>query len=645
MKKSYLVLSLIFFVSIAVEAQTKEEKAVIISNYNPTQISSLKDKINELNSKREDRINDYLISNPENKIIKQINGVNYHIFDVINGEPIYRSIDNVNSAIATRANFLNTGGGLGLNLDGQNMTVGVWDEGLALSNHTEFSNGALPPVYRVTTPDMLSTSTFDDHATHVTGTIVARGADPLAKGMAPQGNVVSYDWGNDNAEVVSEASNNALLISNHSYGIPVLNQSGSQNAPTWMMGCYNGDAALWDDIAYTFPYYLQVLSAGNDGQSVYSGGLAAGYDKLTAEKNSKNNLVVANVANPSIDANGEVLSMTINPSSSQGPSDDGRIKPDIAGDGTSVYSTVSTGISDYGTSTGTSMSSPNVAGSLILLQQYYNDLNSQYMRSATLKGLVCHTADDDSSREGPDPFFGWGLLNSKYAAEVIQNNEVGNSLISELTLQNGQTYTKSFTTSGTGPISVTICWTDPAGVSQAGSSNSSTPALVNDLDLRIIDAGGFIQHTPWKLLAFNINSGATKGDNNVDTVERVDIEAPIAGTYTIQVTHKGNLQSSSQDYSLIVTAPDLVLSNETYTSESFKIWPNPARSELNINFAYPEPHTELYIYDIRGRIVHDEIIENALTSYSMDISNLSPGSYILKLVNNGKVYNHKVIVN
>ena len=138
--------------------------------------------------------------------------------------------------------------------------------------------------------------------------------------MAPRAYVVSYTWGSDIIEVEYEIETNGLLISNHSYGIPV-QKGGILYASAWRMGNYDTQAYFWDDLHFTFPYYLQVVSAGNDGDFSYPEASYDGYDKLTGEKNSKNNLVVANAQDPGISSTGELLSLNINSSSSQGPTD------------------------------------------------------------------------------------------------------------------------------------------------------------------------------------------------------------------------------------------------------------------------------------------------------------------------------------
>ena len=82
----------------------------------------------------------------------------------------------------------------------------------------------------------------------------------------------------------------------------------------------------------------------------------------------------------------------------------------FSGNGTTLNSTTSTGDNQYTSLSGTSMASPNVMGTLLLLQQHYSNLYQKFIRSSTLKGLACHTADD-AGNAGPDAKFGWGLLN------------------------------------------------------------------------------------------------------------------------------------------------------------------------------------------------------------------------------------------
>src|SRR5690606_10943719 len=108
---------------------------------------------------------------------------------------------------------------------------------------------------------------------------------------------------------------------------------------------------------------------------------------------------------------------------------------------------------------------------------------------------------------------------------------------------------------GIQPIKATIAWTDPAGSPPAPSLNPQDLMLVNDLDLRIIDEDGN-EHFPWSL---NPRKGATARavndrDNFRDNVEQVSIEAPEAKKYTLQISHKGNLENNLQAFSLVFSA-------------------------------------------------------------------------------------------
>lgn len=448
------------------------------------------------------------------------------------GNPIYFTTDNVGAALTTRANRLNTGGSLGLTLDGQGMTIGIWDGGKVRNTHALLTG-------RVTQVD--NATELSLHATHVAGTMMGgANASATAKGMASQALLRAYDWTSDENEVINAAAN-GLLISNHSYG------SDPDSVPVSMWGRYNGEASAFDEIMFNAPYYQFVNSAGNSRNSGYNPD-KDGYDLLSGKSNSKNGIIVAavnqvsNYTGPS--------SVTMSSFSSWGPTDDGRIKPDICGKGVNVRSSTSTSDTSYQQLSGTSMSSPNVAGTLLLLQQHAKNVKGFFMRAATLRGLTLHTADEAGSDPGPDYRFGWGLMNAEKAAVLI-SKEGAESYIQENDLLQNNTYSfdvKPFNT--TQPIVASICWTDPAGATVFGAVDNPTPALVNDLDLRLIQ-GSQVSY-PWKLNPAVVDDPATKGDNKVDNIEKIELSNP-SGTYTITVSHKGNLANAHQNYSLIIS--------------------------------------------------------------------------------------------
>ena len=467
------------------------------------------------------------------------NGNLYELMKVTkDGYPLYYTTDNSDAALSTRTNYLNNGGGLGLNLEGQGMTAHVWDGGLARASHQEYDGIGGDNRYSVGD----ETTALNFHGAHVTGTIIASGVDPEAKGMAPQAKAVGYYWDNDLSEMAIAAAN-GMLLSNHSYGFAL------DGVPAWMAGAYISVSRGADEIMYNSPYYLQVTSAGNSGNDNSSNTLplngATFFDKLTGMSTSKNNLVVANAQDATINADGSLNFVLINSGSSEGPTDDLRIKPDIAGNGTSLHSSFETSDSSYGRLTGTSMSSPNVCGSLLLIQQHYNNTYGSFMLGATLKALALHTADD-AGIIGPDAVWGWGLLNAKKMAETVSDVDLF-SEIKELELAEGETYTFTVKADGTNPLIASINWTDLPGTVNGGVANLSTPLLVNDLDLRVSNASDTF--LPWRLTGVETNE---KADNTVDPYERVDVGVG-SGEYTITVTHKGTLTGGSQKFSLIVT--------------------------------------------------------------------------------------------
>ena len=632
-------------------AQTKEQALKITKTYNSQELAKLKSSFENQNSENERLISVYLSENPDAKRkYRNSSGDVFQIMYIKNNSPIYASTNNLGSAIATRTNFINSGGDLGLSLDGQNMTIGMWEIDVVRSTHRELQDNSSEPTSRVTSPD--SNPENEDgggHATHVAGTMIAKGVTPTAKGMASEANLVSYDTQNLQSEMIYEAGTNGLLLSNHSWGYPIFVTQGSneiQQLDANEIGTYTFRARERDLIAYNAPYYLEVVSAGNEGGDEYQGGLANNYDKLTGNKVSKNNLVVANARNPLIHPNGsgELLSISIAPSSSQGPADDGRVKPDISGDGVNLYSSDSSSDASYSIKTGTSMAAPNVAGTLLLLQQYYNELNGDFMKASTLKGLACHSADD-ASPTGPDAVYGWGLLNAKAAAEIILEDQNNTARIFERTLNQGETFNYTFSTSLNGKLKASLCWTDPPG-NASTALNDPNPDVINDLDMRLTSNGN--TYYPWRLNLENVAAWATRdGDNNVDTVEKIEVDNSLSGTYTLSITHKGGLTNGAQNFSLIISGLGLTLNTNNLSTDAFKVWPNPAKETVNYQFTSASQQDYLVqLIDLQGRVVYSQNILGGSTTIQEKINTFSysKGVYFLSLSQGNRKTHKKVVL-
>jgi hypothetical protein len=498
-------------------------------------------------------------------------GTVIQLIDVINDKPVYFITDNLGAAITTRVNQLWEGGSTGLALTGEGYDkLGEWDGGAVRRTHQEFTDQGSSRVVQADNATSQSA-----HATHVAGTLVGAGVVAGAKGMSFAGQLKAYDWNNDNSEMAAAAAN-GLEISNHSYGQIRGWRQGTSGwdwygtssvspVEDYLFGFYGSRSRDWDIIAYNAPNYLITKSAGNDrGEGPSNAGQDGnpekdggndGYDCIGDGGTAKNILTVGAVR--------EVLNYTgpssviMSSFSGWGPADDGRIKPDVVAKGVDLYSPVSTNNTSYSTYSGTSMSSPNTAGTMALLQLHYqNTHNGDPMRASTLKALVIHTADEAGTTSGPDYKFGWGLVNAERAANLISDDNLMQNVIDELTLNDGNAYQREVVVGGEQPLVATICWTDPAGNIPSATLNPRTPVLVNDLDIRIVDSNG-TSFYPYSLNPENPDLAATTtGKNYVDNVEKIVINNPEPGTYTVIIDHDGPLTNGLQVFSLILSGID-----------------------------------------------------------------------------------------
>lgn len=577
MKKS--ITTILFSLSCMVGlAQTEEAYNKVLNNINVQELEEIRQKTAEKHESDKIRINQIardqgssvVFNIDEDGVVTRLTG-----FDE-NGFPVFYQTDNVDAATSTNTTPIKQGGTSGYNLSGLGILVGEWDGGPVRETHQDFGS-------RVTLQDTGSSSS---HATHVAGTIMGAGVDPLAEGMANQADLHSWDFFGDTPDMATFASGGNIL-SNHSYGTIAGWRFRSQDTMWYWhgdttidpnldrnYGRYNPTAEDWDNIVYSNPFYTIVKSAGNDRNTqgptsgsgehrVWDSGANAwvpsftsrpancptGYNCISTSGNAKN-IITVGAVNDVLNYTGPA-SVNMSFFSGWGPTDDGRIKPDIVGNGVSLYSADNGGDSDYGTKTGTSMSGPNITGNIALLQELSNNINNSFLKASTIKALIIETAFPAGNGIEPDYEFGWGLMNSTAAADVISGSTA--DTIIEGVLNTGNTASYQIYSDGTTPLSFTIAWTDPAGTpAPFPAFNDTTPILVNDLDLTVTGPGNNT-FLPYILDPANPSAPATTGNNRRDNVEKVYIAAPASGWYTVEVSNKGSLVGGSQEFSIVST--------------------------------------------------------------------------------------------
>ena len=610
----------LFFVVQLFYAQNTEERKKIVASYDQI-------KFNELNEKfiQEHKIQEELIRNYK-KNHRSVDFSKFSLQRIYDGTPIFYTTENDESVITIRANSLQPSGDLGLNLTGAGLLAGVWDGGKVRETHQELSGGKIEFGDGATS--------FSAHSTHVTGTICAKGFVPRARGFAYQAKAKTYFWDNDLSEMTSFGFD-GYLVSNHSYGYGITNSFSSAR-----FGYYDQTSSDFDKISEVLPYYQIVVAAGNSRNSSHPQIFAkGGFDMLTGATVSKNTLVVAAVN--SVPLYSGPPSVIMSSFSNYGPTDDGRIKPDIAAKGVNVYSCNFLTDSTYETLSGTSMAAPAITGLIVLLQQHFNNLNSAFMKAATVRGLLCYTADEAGSSKGPDYEYGWGLANGKEAAKLISTNGK-TSLLLETSLTDKVVFTKQVSLTSTKSLGIAIAWTDPAAVVTALVEDNRTSNLVNNLDLKVIDEAGTIYY-PWKLDPTSLNNPASQNsDNNVDNVEKVFIENAPAGKYTIQVTNKGTLLFGAQDFTLIASGlADMSLSTLDFDqNDVVKLFPNPAKEYISYNLPLEFNLKKVTIYNILGKVIKQ--FDNS-NSDGINISELESGMYFINFKGEKDSINKKFI--
>jgi hypothetical protein len=439
-------------------------------------------------------------------------------------------------------------------LDGTGVMVAQWDEFWVSLRHMGFWETFFGPP-RVIWPGECFDPTGDvctsQHATHVAGTILSNElvAPGRYRGMAPNAHMISFQWwvgpssflwGHDKAILENNAD-----ISANSWGLdPVaVGEVGDYLEPSaWI------DAAVRGGIFYNKPL-LTSWSAGNSRDpripsSFFCDDAVRLYGCINEPGATAKNVITVGAT----DSNYEGRPVAF---SSVGPTDDGRLKPDVMAPGTEdrpwlpvfdeLLITSAEHPDSYWQTLGTSMAQPVVAGSAALLIQQYRDKHVANPLPSTIKALLIHTARD-IGRHGPDYEYGYGRINTEMASQLITQNLVreGNIIVQDNVIH------KITVPDNAEELRVTLVWSDfPAAPSLAKD-------LMNDLDLILMKPAPLEIHEPWVLDPTDPEALATRGVNRRDNVEQVVVDRPRSGEWVINVS-AFRVPMRPQNYSLVIS--------------------------------------------------------------------------------------------
>jgi serine protease AprX len=255
-----------------------------------------------------------------------------------------------------------------------------------------------------------------------------------------------------------------------------------------------------------------------------------------------------------------------------GPAADGRIKPELSNFFDRIDTTTSGSDTAYTDRFGgTSGATPITCGNAGLMFQMWadgvfdggpgkaSDVFASRPHAATAKALLINAADQlafsGTTHDLTRTHQGWGTVSVR---NLYDRARAGGwklpVLVNETDLvTTGQTRTYTVSSDGSTPLRATLAYTDPAG------SPTATKATVNDLSLKVTAPDGTVYWGNNGLLAGNWSTAGGVA-NTVDTVENVLVQAPAAGTWTVEVIATsvnvdGHTETSATDadYALVVS--------------------------------------------------------------------------------------------
>ena len=452
-----------------------------------------------------------------------------------------------------------------LNLDGSGETIAVMDTGVDMDHPDLFGR-----IAAINTQFGLDSSPIDSnsgHGTHVAMTVLGDGTgDSIATGIAPEANLVMYALEHDPTGVFGRQGSIYDLLSDAEL------KTASVAVNAWGLngnyGAYTADSRSTDQYVSNNKFLLPIFSVGDNGGS--------GSSKITAPGTAKNVLSIGSSVNGSVSSY-----------SSEGPTLDGRIKPDLVapGDGIcsaraeeaiSVVGSVcgtgshSNGRSMYMQLSGTSQATAVAGGSASLAREYLREVAGINKPSASLiKATLINGAEDLGTPNIPNAKEGWGQIDLENS---LNPTSAGVSLDvfqdDERELQAGFSLIYSFDLDGSKGIDITLAWSDAEASANAAQSESR---LLNNLDLILIAPDGTSYLGNHFASGVSITGGTA---DNLNNIERIRIPAGATtqnGDWMVSVEHRGG---NSQRYSIVVAADGTLIPTADLTVFGNSILPS-----------------------------------------------------------------------
>lgn len=189
------------------------------------------------------------------------------------------------------------------------------------------------------------------------------------------------------------------------------------------------------------------------------------------------------------------------------------------------------------------MAAPTVSGlAALLLEDFRLQFPSRPdFLNSTLKVLLAHNAQDIGNT-GPDYQSGYGSVRIQSTIDFMRSD----SFFEDQVSGGGMLSTTVEVNPGDTELKVTLAWDDVAGTPNV------SPALVNDLDLRVFSPTG-TRHFPWTLDPLNPALAAVQtGEDHINNVEQVVVGAPEAGVWVVEVVGTA-VPVGTQTFSLAIT--------------------------------------------------------------------------------------------